>query len=75
MNAMLALLVAASTISPPVAHELVGKQSREPKMAQIYYSVKCQTAIGACMMNAAQPIGSPCVCFSPRGPIYGQVMP
>ena len=44
-----------------------GGQSGQPAMTS-----RCFTPIGACMTGQTAPVGTPCWCNTPRGPVNGR---
>ena len=52
----------------------IAASSAEPmaiQIAQVYYSPKCATPAGTCLVEPPRPIGSPCAC----GPNAGRIIP
>ena len=44
----------------------IPNNTRQPRAAS-----QCVTNFGSCFMGVPIPIGSPCTCYTPRGPIHG----
>lgn len=39
------------------------------------FSNRCATNFGVCMLRGAGPMGQPCYCNTPQGPVPGQIIP
>ena len=52
---------------------LLSRQRAVGRLLKVQYVARCVTPAGTCFLQTAAPMGTPCWCATPYGPVGGRV--